>query len=120
MPYFVILPIFAGLLFAEGLALGVCALVPRLRAVLPYAWRVLFGSCAGFVCANAASLLFGLVPVACAAALGIDADDPAAQVVAAFALLGLFVGPLIASPLGFLGGAWLGLRRARRALHATP
>jgi hypothetical protein len=119
MPYFVILPIFAGLLCAEGLVLAACAAIPRLRAALPYAWRVLIGSGAGFCCANAASLLFGLVPVACAAALGIGADDPAAQVVAAFALLGLFFGPLIASPLGFLCGAWLGLRRARRARPAT-
>ena len=120
MPYFVILPVFAGLFFAEGLALAVCATFPRLRAALPYGWRVLVGSCAGFVCANAASLLFGLVPVACAAALGIGADDPGAQVVAAFVLLGLFFGPLVVSPLGFVWGAWVGLRRARRAHLATP
>ncbi len=114
MPYFVILPIFAGLLLGEGLALAVCALVPRLRAVVPYGWRVLLGSGAGFVCANALSILLGIVPVLCAAGLGIDADHPWAQGVAACALLGLFVGPLLASPLGFLGGAWLGLKRARR------
>ncbi len=115
MPYFVILPIFAGLLGAEGLALLVCAAIPRLRAALPTGWRVLAGSCAGFCCANAVSVLLALVPVALAAAFGIEADDRGAQVVAAFVLLGLFVGPLIASPLGFLFGAWLGLRRAQRA-----
>ena len=120
MPYFVILPIFAGLLLFEGLVLLVCALVPRLRAALPYGWRVLVGSGAGFCCANLASLAFGVLPVLVASALGLDADSPGIQVVAAFTLLGLFVGPLVVSPLGFLGGAWLGLRRARRALHATP
>src|SRR5262245_23693249 len=120
MPYFVILPLFAGVFFAEGLVLAVCAAIPRLRVALPYGWRMLVGSCAGFVCANAASILFGLVPIVCARALGIGADAPAAQIVAGFALLGFFLGPLIASPLGFLWGAWLGLRRARRAVATQP
>jgi len=120
MPYFVILTVFGALLCAEGLVLAVCAAIPRLRAALPCGWRVLVGSGAGFCCANAVSVAIGVVPVLLAMMLGIDADHPGAQIVAAFALVGLFVGPLVASPVGFLGGAWLGFRRARRARPATP
>ena len=115
MPYFLILPVFAALFAAEGLALAVCAAVPRLRAALPYGRRVLLGSCAGFFCANAASALIALVAVAIGAALGVTPDDRGAQLVAAFVLLGVFLGPFVASPLGFLCGAWVGLKRARRA-----
>jgi len=120
MPYFVILPIFGGLLCAEGLALAACAAIPRLRLALPYAWRVVVGSSAGFCGANLLCVIFGVLPVLCAGVLRIDKDQPGAQVVAGFVLLGLFVGPLVASPLGFLAGAWLGLRRARRARPARP
>lgn len=119
MPYFVILPIFAVAVCAESIGLLLCAVIPALRRGLPYGWRMLVGSLLGFVTANAASLLVGVVPVLCAAAVGIGKDDPEAQVVAGFALLGLFFGPLIVSPLGFLGGAWVGLRRARRAQPVT-
>lgn len=119
MPYQVILPVFALLLCVEGLAVLCCAAVPSLRKALPYGWRMLVGSGAGFVAGNLASILLGVVPVLCAAAMEIDRDHPDAQVVAAFALLGLFVGPLVVSPLGFLGGAWLGLKRARRVHQAS-
>lgn len=118
MPYFVILPIFAGVLSSGLVLLAVCATVPSLRGAVPYGWRMLLGSSVGFVAANLASLLLGVVPVLAAAALRIDKDSPVARVVAGFALLGLFIGPLVVSPLGFLGGAWVGLRRAWRARHA--
>jgi hypothetical protein len=118
MPYFVILPVFVLATCAEGLGLALCAAIPALRRVVPYGWRMVVGSVLGFVTANLASLAVGVVPVLCATALGIDRDHPGAPVVAAFALLGLFLGPLIVSPLGFLGGAWVGWRRARRVQHA--
>jgi hypothetical protein len=117
MPYAVILPVFAALLAAGSLVLFLCACVPPLRIVVPYAWRMLVGSSVGFCVANVFSLLFGVVPVLIAAALGVDRDSPSAQLVAGCALLGLFVGPLVASPIGFLGGAWVGLRRAWEAAH---
>ena len=85
---------------------------------MPYGWRMLLGSSLGFVAANLASLLVGVVPVLAAAALRIDKNSPGARIVAGFALVGLFIGPLIVSPLGFLGGAWLGLKRAWRARQA--
>lgn len=119
MPYFLILPIFAVAMCAEGVGVLLCAAIPALRRALPYGWRMLVGSLLGFLTANLASLLVGVVPVLCAAAMGIGKDDPGARVAAGFALLGLFFGPLIVSPLGFLGGAWVGLRRARRARHVT-
>jgi hypothetical protein len=112
MPYFVILTYFAVALMAWGSVLALCAAVPGWRRLLPYGWRMLVGSTLGFVLANLASIVLGGVPVLLAAVLGIRPADPPAQVVAAFALLGFFIGPLIASPLGFLGGALLGLRRA--------
>jgi hypothetical protein len=119
MPYFVILPCFAAAVLGWGCALCLCAVVPRLRRALPCGWRMLVGSSVGFLVANLASLLVGVVPVLCAAALGVDRDSAGAPVVAGFALLGLFVGPLIASPLGFLGGAWIARRRFARARPAT-
>src|SRR5262245_45022310 len=118
MPYLVILPVFAAALCAEGLGLALCAAIPALRGGVPYGRRVLVGSLVGFVTANLASLLVGVVPVLIAMALGIGKDDPGAQVVAAFTVLGLFLGPLIVSPLGFLGGAWAGWRRAKRVQHS--
>ena len=116
MPYLEILSVFAALVAVQGCVVLCCALVPRLRRVVPYGWRVLVGSSVGFVLGNLGSLLLGAVPVLCAVAFHVDRDDPAAQVVAAFALAGFFVGPLVVSPLGFLGGAWIAFARARRRL----
>lgn len=118
MPYHVILPVFALALGVEALVLVCSAAVPALRRALPYLWRMAVGSVTGFVLANLGSLLFGALPAALAFALRIDRDSDAADVVAGFALLGLFIGPLIVSPLGFLGGAIVGLRRARRQVVA--
>lgn len=114
MPYHVILPVFALALGVEAAVLVCSAAVPALRRALPYLWRMAVGSVTGFVLANVGSLLFGALPAAIAFALRVDRDSDAADVVAGFALLGLFIGPLIVSPLGFLGGAIVGLRRARR------
>ena len=114
MPYFVILPAFALALFAEGLGVGLCAVVPRLRSTLPCAWRMLVGSMVGFVTANLGSILLGVVPVLVANAAGVDRDHPLAPVVAGCVLLGMFFGPLVVSPLGFVGGAWVGWRSAKR------
>ena len=114
MPYHVILPVFALALGAEALVLAFLALVPALRRAVPTCWRVLVGSVTGFVLANLGSLLFGALPAVLALALRIDKDSDAADVVAAFALLGLFIGPLVVSPLGFIGGAIVALRRARK------
>jgi len=118
MPYHLILPFFIAAFFAEGLGLLLCAAIPSLRRSLPYGRSVLVGSVLGFLTANLASILVGVVPVLVAMALGIDRDHPAAGIVAGFTLLGLFFGPLVVSPLGFLGGAWMGWRRAWRAAHA--
>ena len=117
MPYHVILPLFGAALTAGFVLVGVCAIVPSLRGLVPYGWRMLLGAGLGFVAANLASLLLGVVPALCAMALRVDKAGRAAEIASAFALLGLFVGPLVVSPLGFLGGAWLGLRRAWRARH---
>ena len=119
MPYFVILTYFVVAVLAWSSVLGLCAAVPRWRGALFYGWRMLVGSALGFVLANLASIVVGGLPVLIGAVAGVGPDDPAAQVVAAFALLGFFFGPLIVSPLGFLAGALLSLRRARRAVHAA-
>lgn len=120
MPYFVILTYFAVAVAAWGAALTLLASMPDFRNVVRTGVRMLVGSLVGFVVANLCSLLIGVVPALLAMALHVDRDDPAAQVVAAFALVGLFFGPLVASPLGFVGGALLGLRRALRLQRAAP
>src|SRR5262245_35124533 len=118
MPYYLILSVFGAALFSELCVLCVCAAIPALRRAVPYGWRVALGSFLGFVGANLVSLLVGLVPVLVASGLRIDRDAPGARIVAGFVLAGLFIGPLIVSPLGFLTGAWLGWKRARRVQHA--
>lgn len=118
MPYFVILTYFAVALAAWGAALALLASMPNFRGVVRTGWRMLLGSLVGFVVANLCSLLVGVVPALIAMALHVDRDSPSAPLVAAFALAGLFFGPLVASPLGFVGGAVIGLRRALRAKHA--
>lgn len=115
MPYFLILWAFGAAFLAESVALGLCAVIPALRRALPYGWRMLVGSSLGFLAANFVSILVGVVPTLLAALLRVNKEGHVAQIAAAFALIGLFIGPLIASPIGFLGGAWLGLRRALRA-----
>lgn len=115
MPHFLVLALFGILLLVEAAALCLCAALPALRRWLPYGWRVLVGSGLGFLVANVGAILLGIVPVLLASALGVDKDGTGGHVVGLFALLGLFLGPLIASPLGFLAGAWIGLRRALRA-----
>lgn len=114
MPYHLILPLFALAVGLETLVLGVLALVPALRRAVPTCWRVLVGSVTGFVVANLGSLLFGALPAVIALALRVDKDSDAADIVAAFAILGLFIGPLVVSPLGFVGGAIVALRRAKK------
>jgi len=118
MPHFVILTYFVIAVLAWGSVLGLCAAVPQWRRAFFYGWRMLVGSAVGFVLANLASIVVGGVPVLLGAALGVGPDDPAAQVVAGFALLGFFIGPLIASPLGFLAGALFSLRRTLQAQQA--
>ncbi|HEX6884133.1 MAG TPA: hypothetical protein VF530_12205 [Planctomycetota bacterium] len=112
MPYFVVLTYLVIALLAWGSVIALCASVPRWRGALHYAWRMLAGSLAGLVLANLASIAVGGIPILIGLAAGVEPADPAAQVVAAFALFGFFLGPLLASPLGFLGGALLGLHRA--------
>jgi hypothetical protein len=112
MPYFVVLTYLVVTLLAWASVIVLCASVPRWRGALPYAWRMLAGSLAGFVLANLASVALGGIPILLGLAAGVERGDPTAQVVTAFALLGFFLGPLLASPLGFLGGALVGLRQA--------
>ena len=118
MPYQMILPLFAGALSLGLVLLALCAVVPSLRGALPYGWRMLLGSGLGFALANFASLALGVLPALCASAWHVRKDSPVATLVAGCALLGLFIGPLVVSPLGFFGGAWWGLRRARCARRA--
>jgi len=114
MPYQTILPLFGGALSLGLVLLALCAVVPSLRGALPYGWRMLVGGSLGFVLANLASLALGVLPAVCASVWHLRKDSPLAALVAGCAMLGLFVGPLVLSPLGFAAGAWWGARRARR------
>jgi hypothetical protein len=118
LPYFLILLCFVVALLAWGSVLALCLAVPGWRGAVHYVWRMLVGSTLGFLAANLASILVGGVPVLIGVALEVRPEDFAAQIVAAFALLGFFIGPLVVSPLGFVGGALLGLRRAWQVKHA--
>src|SRR5262249_27980862 len=54
MPYHVILPLFGAALTTGFVLLGVCAIVPSLRGLVPYGWRMLLGAGLGFLAANLA------------------------------------------------------------------
>jgi len=113
MPYTWILPSF-GLALLAGLGFyALCALVPALRSARTAVGRALLGAGAGFLLANLASAVLGLVPAAIGHALDVAPESAESRIVAGFVLAGLFIGPLIVSPLGALAGAWIGLRRAR-------
>ena len=120
MPYFFVILVF--LIAAIGLSAAsiLAAVVPRLRPGFPFLWRVLLWSTAGFILANIP--VFGLyfVPLL----LERTGMTPSSGSSGSFLKLalagGLLFGPLVASGLGFLGGAAIGVWLARRAVLRGP
>jgi hypothetical protein len=113
MAYFLILPAFVLWLIVAGVAVLVVKSVPAFSVAYPYVWRIALWATVGLIAANAvlvALLALGFV------ALG-DGTAPASAGHDAFQLLwGLTAigGPVIASALGWLVGAVLGLALAYR------
>ena len=122
MAYFFILPVFFLAVFAQLLALLATVLVTELRSTRVYLWRILTWSSAGFFVANILVMMLAAIPflVLWAGQSSEDAELTGAQ--KALALSGaaiLFLGPIIASPLGFGAGACWGIVRAGRAKRSS-
>lgn len=118
MPYFFILPLY---LLGVGILLGataVCFCSSRLRPWSVYPFAAAIGSVPGFVLANAA-LFFGALGVAKLALLSTWEVPQIFATVAAAATI--FIGPFVASAIGVLFGASLGVIVAwhlKRRKHA--
>jgi len=120
MVYPLILRAFLFLVLAGGCSLAVCAALPSLRTVLPPVRYALLCGLAGFVGANLVSAAIGLLPALVAGLLDLDPASRGSQVASGFVLAGLYFGPLIASPLGFLAGLWYALRRSGASRAPRP
>ncbi len=115
MPYFFILPVLAAVVVLLGGFAIACRVAPSLRPLYPVAWRILLWSTIGAVVANGAVLLLYFVPV-----LAPDetaADRGAGGVLKILLAAGLLVGPIVASALGLLAGATVGVFLGLRSLR---
>jgi hypothetical protein len=102
--YFLILPLFVLTLVAMTCATLAARFIEPLKALYPFAWRILLWSSIGFLVAN--SLMIGLFFLPGAAGWQ-GANQPIDLVKYGFLAI-LFLGPVIASLVGFIGGALLG------------
>lgn len=116
MPYFLILPLFVLGVLLQSAVLGATMLFDRFAPLRPYAWRVLVWSSAGFLAANALLLIPCCVVMMFGDRLGLHDDNPIHQTIGIVAGLGILIGPLLASPLGFGAGVVIAIRRGHRAL----
>jgi len=113
--YFFILPAFLlALIFMFFVTLA-ARFVEVLNPAYPFAWRVLLWSSIGFMLVNALWLLlviFGATP-------GGQASEQQTSNLVKFGYAALlFVGPVILSAIGFLGGSVLGVWFAFKATRA--
>jgi len=115
VPYFIVA---AGFILAVAL-LGtitlLCAIVPGLRSGLAYAWRVWLWSSLGCVVANVPVFALYFVPGALERTGTTPAPGFGRSVLSIVLAGGLLLGPIIASGVGFVGGAAVGLFLAARA-----
>ncbi len=117
MPYFFVLPVVGVVvLLLGGFALA-CRLLPSLRPLFPFAWRILLWATVGVVAANGAVFALYLVPAF--APEGLAADQGTRGFLKMILAAGLLVGPLVATALGFMAGSTLGVFLALRALRPS-
>jgi hypothetical protein len=93
----------------------ICTIVPGLRPGLPFAWRVWLWSSVGCVVANAPVFALYFVPEALERTGTTPAPGVGRSVLTVVLAGGLLLGPIIASAVGFVGGAAVGLVLAARA-----
>ena len=77
---------------------------------------MLLWSSAGFLIANVLVTLPCFLVLAFGDRLGVHDDDPIHETIGIVAGIGILVGPIVASILGFGAGVWVGLWRAARAV----
>ena len=111
MLYFFILPLFVLALVFMTCATLAARFFEPLNGLYPFAWRILLWSSIGFLLAN--SLMIGLFFIPGAAGWQ-GANQPIDPVKYSFLAL-LFLGPVVASLVGFFGGSLLGLWLAVKA-----
>src|SRR5262245_17993318 len=94
----------------------ICAVIPAFRRAYPYAWRMTVWSVIGCVVANIPILALYPVPPMLAPA----ATNPGAltRVGLAALFLTLFLGPVVASVIGYGGGVFLGIWLGHLATRA--
>ena len=115
MPYFFVM---AGFILATFILAAItlaCAVVPGLRPGFPFAWRVWLWSSVGCVVANVPVFALYFVPVALERSGTMSASGVGRSVLNVMLAGGLLLGPIIASAVGFVGGATAGLALGLRA-----
>ena len=113
----------AGFILAVALLATItllCAIVPGLRSGFAYAWRVWLWSSLGCVVANVPVFALYFVPAALERTGTTPAPGFGRSVLSVVLAGGLLLGPIIASGVGFVGGAAVGLFLAARATRLRP
>jgi len=105
MPYFIIIPAFAAWLVLSVITVLVCRFWAPAKVLFPYVWRICLWSDLGFLVANA--IFWGLI------LMGLhflrEIQSGAHEAVSLITAGTLFIGPFIASALGWLAGFLAGI-----------
>lgn len=118
MPYFFVAAVIAGVVVLLGGLSVACRVVPSLRPLFPFAWRILLWSTAGVVVANGAVLLLFLAPLL--APPGAPGDPGGQGGLRIGLAVGLLIWPFVATALGFMAGSTFGVFLALRSLRPRP
>ena len=109
--YFLILPIFLFVFVGMACVTVASRFIEPLKPAYPFIWRTLLWSSLGFLLANA----MAAVPFLLLGAPGPAGTEQAADLVKLAYVAVLFLGPVITSFVGFVGGSALGIWFAFRA-----
>ena len=114
MLYFFIIPLFLIVVFLLTVATVLTRFVEPFKPAFPFVWRSFLWSSVGFIVSNSLVLAAFLLPALLDKNQG-QMSGPAKFGFVAF----LFIGPVIASAVGFIGGLALGIWFAIRFKHRS-
>ena len=115
MVYFFILPAFLVCLLLQVVLFGATVSIPALRPARTIVMRILIGSSAGFLAANALLMAATVLPFGAYNAAGCGEQSWVFKVLGGLAVFGLTIGPVLASVLGFGFGTAAGIRSSIRS-----